>query len=353
MDRSQLCRLTSLPRIPRCRSTGLLALDTGFAITGSFRASPFTLGTLDVNVTPFQFVAPSFSCSGAGPAEVAAFADDPSAYDILYAEIDISYSGTMPVYLCSAIAVNDPLGVFPASAITPDSATNGLNITVHPHVPPANCYTKPYPCDLLVRTTAGARLLSIPAPPLVTRADADRLTAIMVEKLGNCEKLIDPWFFRDLPYHPEWVVDPLSGEGILHLWKIAVSGLGAGDAVTLQDSGGRVLVTAVACANGTVEASALLAPAGDNELSIIHEAVRTPSAAVGAAADRAIVIGQQVTGETIRRLEFIKHAGLSAGQFVLPYWMELTASWRARVVQFDRLYQPRYCPQNVSSSQGT
>jgi 4-hydroxy-tetrahydrodipicolinate synthase len=38
----------------------------------------------------------------------------------------------------------------------------------------------------------------------------------------------------------------------------------------------------------------------------------------------AVNCGAQVTRETIRRLEFIKHAGLSAGQFVLPYWMELT-----------------------------
>ncbi len=285
--------LPSVPPVIAPVITGLLALDTGFALTGSFRARTFTLGTLEVNVTPYQFVAPSFSCSGAGPELVAAFADDPSAYDILYAEIAISYSGTIPVYLCSATALNDPLGVFPASAITPDSATNGLDIAVHPPVPPANYYTKPYPCDLLVRTTAGARLLSIPAPPLVTQADIDRLTAVMVEKLGNCEKLIDPWFLGQIRYNPKWIVDPMSSEGILHLWQIAVRGLGEGEAVTLLDSAGKALVTAAARANTAVEVSALLAPAGDDELTIVHEAVRPADAAVGAAADRAIVIGQQ------------------------------------------------------------
>ncbi len=282
--------------------TGLLALDDGISITGVLRQTAFTTGTLSVTAESFEFVPPSFSCAGAGPEIVAAFANSPSSFDILFANIEVFYSGTMPVFFCGAVPLNDPLGVFPASAVTPDYPKAPLTLTVHPPIPPANYYgpggppgATDYPCDLLVRTTGGTRFIRIAPPPFLTRADIDRLEADLLVNLVNCEQLVESWFDRLFNYHPEWGIEPPDGEQIAHMWNVEVVGLNVGEAVALQDAAGRTLVTATARDAASLRLSALLAPAGQTELTVLREAA-APTA-VGAAASapvRGIGVDQQL-----------------------------------------------------------
>jgi len=281
--------------------TGLLALDDGISITGSLRQAAFTTGTLSVTAGSFQFVPPSFSCAGAGPEIVAAFSNSPSSFDILHADIDVSYSGTLPVFLCGVVPLNDPLGVFPASAVTPDYPKAPLTLTVHPPIPPASYYgpggppgITDYPCDLLVRTTAGTRFIRIPPPPFLTRTDIDRLEADLLVKLVNCEQLVESWFDRIFNYHPEWGIEAPDGEQVAHMWNVDVLGLNVGEAVALQDAAGRTLVTAIARDAASLRVSALLAPAGQTELTVLREAAPTAVQAAASAPVRGIGVDQQL-----------------------------------------------------------
>ena len=296
-----------LPVVPNVAApvvTGLLGLADGIAVTGSMREQPYTLGTLDISTTPFQFTPPVITCGGAGPEIALAFANSPSSFEILRAEIVVSYDGTLPVWLCGVTPINDRLGVFPASAISWDSAQATLTITVHPPIPPAIYYTAgglggtihnpAYPCDLLVVTTAGSRLVQIPGPPLLTQPEIDKLTALLVAKLASCEQLIDPWFKLHQGYNPLWGVDPMRGEIVDHLWQVTVRGLGDGETVTLRGTGQQELVTATARAGEALRLSALVAPADQDELSILHGAPSSAAPAVAPDTMRGIEISQQL-----------------------------------------------------------
>ena len=268
-------KTVNIPAIPGVASphlTALLALDDGISLTGPLNITPYTTGTLQMTHDEFRFRPPNFSCSSAGPEVVAAFSNSPSDFDILHAEVIVDYSGTLPAYICGVVPVNDPLGVFPASAIRWDSPTATSEVVVHPPIPPPNYYDGPYPCDLLVKTTVGVRLVRIPPPPKLTKADVDRLVADMVVKLGNCEQLIDSWFRMHHGYNPQWGVDPERKEDVIHLWQVEVGGLEPGEAVSLSDSRQRELVTSSARMTGeAVRVSALVLPStSQQELTIMH-----------------------------------------------------------------------------------
>ncbi|HUI85660.1 MAG TPA: hypothetical protein VLY21_00700 [Nitrososphaerales archaeon] len=252
------------------RLTGLLALDDGIALTGPMNITPYTTGDLALTRNEFQFRPPNFACSSAGPEIVAAFSNSPGDFDILHAEVIVDYGGTLPAYICAVTPINDPLGVFPAGAISwnPTQATSV--ITVHPPVPPQAYYDAPYTCDLLVRTTVGVRVVRIPPPPHLTHADVDRLVADMVVKLGNCEKLVDSWFKLHQGYNPAWGVDPYRVEDVIHLWEIEIQGVEPGGTVTIADSYGREIAKASARTDELVRLSALLPPSGARELAILH-----------------------------------------------------------------------------------
>ncbi len=283
--------------------TRVLALDDGPAVGGQMLVTPYAGAPVEITANTFQFRPPVFSCAGAGPEIVAAFGNSPSSFNILYAEVIVRYEGTLPLYLCGVTPLNDPLGVFPANQIGWNSSQASLTITVHPPVPPPAYYASPYPCDLLVKTTGGARVMRIPPPPVLTQADADRLTAEMVVKLGNCEKLVDNWFNFHHGLNPKWGVDPMRGEGVMHLWQVDVRGLEPGATVTLVDSDRRELVRAASHAGEAVRVSALVAPSDGNELSILHAAGRTP--AVCGIAATTVRRGLAITQQVIERLGLV------------------------------------------------
>jgi hypothetical protein len=182
--------------------------------------------------------------------------------------------------------MNDPLGVFPSSAISWDYPTTALTIRIDPPVPPSSYYalgvSTHYPCDLLVKTTAGARLIRIPPPPVLTQQDIDKLIAAMIVALGDCEKLVDPWFHFHGGYNPHWSVDPPVDGDYLHLWQIEIVGLQEGETVSVLDSSHHELVRARSVSGLPMNLSALLEPVVEGqELSIqrlqgpeLHSAIK-------------------------------------------------------------------------------
>jgi hypothetical protein len=257
----------------RLQLTGLLALDDGISLTGTLAVFPLAPGALEMSPREFKFQPPHFSCSGAGPELIAFFQSSPESFDILQALVLVSYDGTLPCYICGVIPMNDPLGVFPVIAIRWDSPTAASTIRIDPPVPPAAYYAAGanthYPCDLLVKTTTGTRLIRISPPPVLTQQDIDRLVGQMLVALGNCEKLMDG-LFHGHGYNPRWSPRPPGDVDVLHLWEIEVNGLQEGETVTLVDSSQRELVKAMAVDGTSMKLSALLTPASGNELSILR-----------------------------------------------------------------------------------
>jgi hypothetical protein len=255
------------------RLTGLLALDDGISLIGSIDSRAMTLGQLSMFPKDFEFRRPEFSCGGAGTELVALVLSAPESLKLLYAQITVIYSGTVPCYLCSVTPINDGMGVFPASAIQADSATTALTITIAPPIPPDKYYIYAnYPCDLLVKTTAGARVIRIPPPPKLTQKDINKLADDMLEALANCEKLVDPSlkFFGD--YNPKWSVDPGIEGDYLHYWEVEVNGLHVDETVRLLDASHQELVEGRSRSGATVLLSGLLSPSAGGEIFVLPEA---------------------------------------------------------------------------------
>jgi hypothetical protein len=300
---------------PRLKT--LLALDDGIALAGPLNAQTFTTATLAISSHPFKLEPPAINCGGAGIELVALFAQSPDLFDILRAQIFVEYDGTLPVYLCSLTPINDPRGVFPVGSLRQDSPQANATITVHPPVPPPQYYAAPYPCDILVKTTAGMRLIRIAPPPILTKQDVDRLRDALLVELGNCEQLVDPWFSHHRGYNPLWSVDPAHEIDVLHLWQVEVKGISEGETVTLADSALQSLVTGRGRAGQPVKVSALLPPSATpaKELSILRGAASAPAAALAAKVDtKAQHQALDQRGIAVRQQLLLQVGSISLGQ---------------------------------------
>lgn len=304
----QFTKTVTLPEILNGlspRFTTVVALDDGIALAGPLRATPFTPATLSVTSNPFKLQKPSINCGGAGTELVALFGQSPESFDILHAEIIVESTGTLPVYLCSFTPLNDRLGVFPATSIQSDSPQTNAIVTVHPPVPPQAYYQAPYTCDILVKTTAGTRLVRLSPPPKLTPEDVTKLQALLLAALANCEILTTPWWERFHEYTPEWSIDPGNVPDVRHLWDVEVNGIAQGETVALTYAGQQSLVVYQGRAGQAVRVSALVAPVAQKELSILHgrapnvfSAVAEVFGAERAAPKRGIAVRQQLLRQT-------------------------------------------------------
>ena len=284
---TQTVRLPGLSDVVSPTVTALLALDDGISLTGPLRNASYVKGVLDVTAHDFKLEAPSISCGGAGLEIVAAFADSPTSFDILHAQAFVAYDGTLPAFVCSVTTLLDSKKVFPPSAISWDYQLAPSTIRIHPQVPPPAYYSEgAYPCVLLVKTTAGARVISIPPPPVLTRLDVDRIKADLIIKLGNCEQLYDPWWKRQSLVDPPWEINPRDRVDTLHLWEVEVRGLEPGATITLTDSSRNEIATARARQGQAVRTSALVVPGHAHDLSIAHGGAQRMAVATHATSEK-------------------------------------------------------------------
>jgi hypothetical protein len=252
--------------------TNLLALDDGISMVGTMKSLALTPTVLSTIVREFKWQPPKISCSSASLALVAAFQQSPSSFPVLHAEAVVDNQGTTPIYLCSWSVINDPLGAFPAAGIRVDAGPAWIRFSLDLPIPGDNYYQdgNRYPCDLLVKTTAGTRLLRIGPPPKIAQSDIDKLAAELLVKIGNCQQLIDEWFKHFHGYNPAWSVDPPFDARVDHLWQVEITGLQSGEMVSLVNSANQELVRASVKAGTPLRLSALLEPAGINELTVIR-----------------------------------------------------------------------------------
>lgn len=262
-----------IPQVPGTLQTAinsLLALDDGISLVGSMNISELTPAIVKTSFREFKEQAPSISCGPASMALVAAFQQDPSGFAVLHARASIENQGTAPLNLCSPpIVLRGANGPFPQSAIRTDVQQAPIQISVDIAAPSQDYYDAPYPFDMLVRTSGGTRLIRIDPPPRVTLQDYKMLVAELLVKIGDCEKLVDPWFRLHQGYNPQWSPRPPEDSTVQHLWQVVISDLPAGDRVALVGSDNQELVTAVGTGN-PMRLSAVVLPGGEKELSIMH-----------------------------------------------------------------------------------
>lgn len=261
-----------VPHVPGSLQTALtsvLALGDGIALAGTMTVRELTAARLDVSVREFQVHAPSITCGPASMALVAAFRQDPSRFAVLHAQAFLTNLGTAPLNLCGAPDVlKGAEGPFPPSGVRPDSPHAPIDLRVDIAAPPQSYYASPYPLDLLVRTSGGARLLRFNPPP-VTDADHERMAAELLVKIGDCQMLIDPFFGGGGRYNPRWSPRPPDDFAVEHMWEVVISGLPGGEAVALVDGEERELVMAVGGAR-PVRVSVVVPSGGERELSILR-----------------------------------------------------------------------------------
>ncbi len=275
----------------------------GVAILGNLLPIPVGNPQLLTSVErDFVWQAPRISCGEISGNEVTAFRRDPQNYVSLIANASITAQGLAPIFLISASVINDPLKVF-APYLTVQGTQAPIELTVNLNYPGAQYFANRYPCQILVLTTGGARLISIPAPQPLTELTIDALAAQIAGQVLFCQKMVDQWWNVFHRYNPVWSVDPGIGENAVeHGYEVEISGLRPGETATLVGERGQVLQTGVAQAGVTLRLNAIVSPAGAGEIGIVRGTVGqgdgTQMAAANAQGTVIEAIGAQ--GPTVR-----------------------------------------------------
>ena len=243
----------------------------GVAILGNLLPIPVGNPQLVISVeSDFVWQAPRISCGEISGNEVTDFRRDPQNYVSLIANASITAQGLAPIFLISASVINDPLNVF-TPYLTVQGTQAPIELTVNLNYPGAQYFANPYPCQILVLTTGGARLISIPAPQPLTELTIDALAAQIAGQVLFCQKMVDQWWNVFHRYNPVWSVDPGIGENAVeHGYEVEISGLRPGETATLVGEGGQVLQTGVAQAGATLRLNAIVSPAGAGEIGIVR-----------------------------------------------------------------------------------
>ena len=264
----------------------LVAEDDGISILSDF--APFPVGVPEIATSEdanFTWRPPSISCGEISGNEVTDFKRDPQAFVSLGASASVSAVTLAPIYLMSVTVINDPLNVFGPN-LTVVGSQAPIEITLRLSYPGDKYFANPYPCQILVQTTGGIRLIEIPPPPQLNQQIIDGLAAEIAGEMLFCQKLVDQWWNEFHRYNPVWSVDPWIGDSAVeHGYEVEISGLQPGEQATLVGAGNQVLQTGVASAGASLRLSAVVTPAGSNEIGILRgEAGAAPEQQVQAAA---------------------------------------------------------------------
>jgi hypothetical protein len=307
--RAECTKSVQLPQIAGGTSallTKIVTLESGFAVAGSMRSTNLLPTSINTFIREFKFNAPAISCSVASVALVAAFQENAASARVLHARAVVNNLGATPIYLCRWSILKDTLGAFLPGEIRVDAGPAAIEFSLDFHPPSAAYFDLPlpYPCDLLVTTTAGTRLLRVQPPPRITQADIDKMVAQMLVKVGDCEKLTVPWFEE---YKPGWgLVEVETGTPFEHLWHVTMTGLDPGQEISLVGSSQQELVRATARANTPLLISALVAPSALNELTVVRQ---------GASHVGSQVLKASSPGKANRPYENYKSRGIEVGQY--------------------------------------
>ncbi|MFI6763791.1 hypothetical protein ACIBF5_32180 [Micromonospora sp. NPDC050417] len=262
------------PSIPgmAMRITGCRGLPAGMTITGALPGRPLTPARLAVEASEFAWVPPKVSCSQASNHLLQDVQKDPQRAALLYAEVALDNEGTTPVYVCGVEVVQDPDGVYPTGApgLVVQRDLLPTKLTVRTTAPTYSA--EPYPLRIVVRTTAGIRLVEVPPPPPFTPEAAAVVVSGVQVQLRACRP-VPEWFGDALHgrFDLGWIVDPLiDPPGDLMLgqrYELLLQGLKPGHAVSLKVPSGETVLHTVTHPGVPLRLSALVAGPGLRRLS--------------------------------------------------------------------------------------
>jgi hypothetical protein len=249
----------------------LEAQDDGISILSDFGPIPVGAPVIAISQDAnFAWQPPSISCGRISGNEATDFLRDPQAYVSLGATASVTAQTLAPISLISATVINDPLNVFgPNLAVVGSQAP--IQISLSLGYPGDKYFANPYPCEILVQTTGGVRLIEIPPPPALNQEIIEGLAAVIAGEMLFCQKLVDQWWNTFHRYNPQWSVDPWIGDSAVeHGYEVEISGLQPGEKATLVGAGNQVLQTGIASTGTSLRLSAVVTPAGTNEIGILR-----------------------------------------------------------------------------------
>jgi hypothetical protein len=318
---------------------GYLGLPDGLAIFGKVFWNQ-RLGRMyqvtGADTPPFVLGAAHFSCASIGPATLALVTQNPADYTTYVATADLTLepfaidpnapnevvsvspraADLIPPTFCSALvrAADDPLNVFSPNLKLDASDPRFPSITVTvplSQVPAAYFAGTPYPCVLVVNTSAGARILTLPP---ITQANPDQVkSAALNAWAGRVSECYAKW----VQYNPKWAIDPPDDIAVLHSWEVQAAALRAGEAVQLVGRGGSAVAGSIADRSGTARISVLLAPeAYDGQLGVLYQSPSAPAAAAAALAPGTLPPGPFVRID-VKQTQWLQRAVVETGEPLL------------------------------------
>ncbi len=180
----------------------------------------------------------------------------------------------VPLVICSVKVINDPQGLYKIKQwdhfVT---ASTTLKIEF------VGASANPYDCQVLIITNAGVRVVTV-APPssgpkvsVPNLKDPDKFNDWLKWKGTHCWLTSSIWTETGL-FNPQWHIDPGPFDYAQHWW-IGLSGLNAGDIVSLNDISQGELLSATVGANGKAELNAMIEqPQKDSALMISRNGAR-------------------------------------------------------------------------------
>lgn len=260
----------------------LTAFGDGMAITGRILNKLVSQSTLMIDQHNFGWIGPRISCGQASNNLLENVRENPQNYATLYSRTELSANGTRPtssIYVCSVEVIDDPLGVYPKTQpnVRIESERLPTALIVQMYKPTSlDFQNAPYPMKILLRTTAGVRLVQIePPPPFTPEAIAFVVGSVRVQLLA-CPAI--PEWFRggrakfDLSWIEDPLIDPDRDFVIGHDWEIIVQGADVGQSVTLVNAAG-LAVTRTATQRGeALKFTEIVPPSSGVELSLSHTA---------------------------------------------------------------------------------
>lgn len=282
--------------------TAVSGLPEGPLLSGTlFTGSSFGVGVLGTEVTPFTWGI-SGSCNhGFHPA--------------LGAGVLLTNSGAAPIGVCECqvIEQTDPQGVYSAQLSDGGQQPSWVVGWVSIGAQLTDEFLQaPYPCKLKIKSSGGARILTIPPPTAISDEEMQALAMKALLTKVNCYRAADPFWGATGRFNPKWHVDPPPDAMVQHLWDVFVGGLEPGERVEAVDAAGETRAAAIADRRGAARLTAVVPPATPGaELALVRVGAGDTGAPILASTGshgNAIDESRQVL---IKEVTLIRHATLS------------------------------------------
>ncbi len=181
--------------------------------------------TLDCEVSDFSWSFPAPTCSGVEGSLT------------MSASIVLTGTGDIPIRFCTATVLGENAAAY-QQYLSVEYSYCPMVVTIHVDVPAG--MPDAGPCEVLVQTTGGARVVTLhPIPQPTPEQVKQWQDAAERWRLENCYTQLDPWYRLFHRFNPRWLIDPPGDVGDpdrqAHAWEVVVAGAIPGDVIGASD----------------------------------------------------------------------------------------------------------------------